>query len=83
MATIREWLDTAGFDWNSGKIIWQRTEYNEYPGWESPVDACFIPKDHHILDEVFDDGFGGSECPRFIAEDDKTFYFPAQYDGTT
>ena len=36
-----------------------------------------------ILEKEFDYGYGGPECPRFVAEDTDYIYFPDQYDGAT
>ena len=90
MATIREWLDAEGFDWPNGKIVYhevgERDEEDDYaspPGWASAVKAEFIDGTHPILDKEFDDGYGGPECPRFIATDGVRLYFPRQYDGAT
>jgi len=84
MATLREFLDQAHFDWNTGKIIVQLTEEEDgSQGWNTPVSAKWIEKDDPILDKKFSDGFGGPECPRFIAEDAESLYFPYQYDGAT
>ena len=89
MATIREWLNKAGFDWRTGRIIFQETYYcdtlerHDTPGWASPEGAREITADDPILDYEFDDGFGAPECPKFIAEDRDRFFFPAQYDGAT
>ena len=91
MATIREWLDGSGFDWESGKIIHQgtRNEWDEdeecelYPGWSPPTGAKVITRDHAILDKQFNTGFGGPDCPRFVARDPVAIYFPGQYDGST
>ncbi len=82
MATMRKWLNKRKFDWENGLIIIQETE-GDYPGWEKPINAYEVGKDDPILDKKFHDGFGGPECPRFIASDDKCIYFPEQYDGST
>ena len=82
VATIAGWLNEAGFDWESGTIIWQDTGTDE-PGWASMKSARKIPPDHPILTKEFDSGFGRAECPRFIAEDRERLYFPSQYDGKT
>lgn len=81
--TIREWLTEAGFDFAAGRILWQDTGEDSSPGWATPTAAAFIPADHAILDKAFDSGYGGSECPRFVAEDAVAIYFPSQYDGST
>jgi hypothetical protein len=83
MTTIKEWLTGAGFDWETGKIIWQQTNFGDCPGWSYPIAAYRIESDHSILGQEFNCGFGGPECPRFIAKDSKFIYFPAQYDGST
>ena len=82
MATIREWLNEAGFNWEKGTIIYQPTE-GDCPGWNSPLSAAVIMPNHPILTKEFDERDGGPRCPRFIAEDDEAIYFPAQYDGST
>ncbi|HUV67098.1 MAG TPA: hypothetical protein VMW24_24635 [Sedimentisphaerales bacterium] len=87
MATIREWLLEAGFAFKEGRIIWQPVSAEAYsPGWcgtNGIMDGQEVGWDHDILDHEFDSGFGAPECPRFIAEDDTTMYFPRQYDGAT
>jgi len=84
MATIREWLDYSGFDWERGEILWQEVTAGDYcPGWGTPKTGMMIDKTHSILDEEFDDGFGAPRCPRFLARDNRRIYFPYQYDGST
>lgn len=83
MATIREKLDRQGFDWETGRIIIQTVEPDRYPGWAKPTGAYVAAADDPILDQEFDDGFGGPKCPRFVAEDATAIYFPYQYDGAT
>ena len=82
MATIKQWLEDYGFDFDKGRIIYQETDY-PYPGWCDPDRAMYIPTDHPILTTEFDNGYGGPNCPRFIAEDTEAIYFPVQYDGAT
>ena len=84
MATIREWLNAFGFNWESGKIIYQET-CGDAPGWDEPVAARLVGHWDPILCLEFDAKWGGPECPRFVAEDDAAIYFPAQaqYDGST
>jgi hypothetical protein len=82
MANLRKWLDDEGFDWGTGRILWQKVASGA-PGWSSPVGAKIIDFTDKILDHEFDDGFGSPECPRIIAEDFGAIYFPSQYDGAT
>jgi hypothetical protein len=83
MATLREWLDKENFDWDSGRILYQETKGNNFPGWDSVIAAQFINFEDSILSEDFHDGFGGPNCPCIIAEDKNALYFPSQYDGAT
>jgi len=83
MSTIRAWLDEAGFDWAAGRIIWHDTGAGGSPGWSEAVGAREVSADDTILRREFDSGYGGPECPRFIAFDAKRIYFPWQYDGAT
>ena len=84
MVTVIEFLDALGFDWESGRIIVHKTEDNKSPGWSTACGAkIYTSKDAAILREQFDNGYGGPECPRFIAEDKDAIYFPAMYDGST
>jgi len=82
MATIRGWLNDSGFNWEKGVIVHQPTE-SSCPGWGSPISAEIVGINDRVLDHDFHTGFGGPECPRFVAEDDMAFYFPCQYDGAT
>lgn len=89
MATIRAWLNDANFDWGykEAKIIYHPIKpedgYTLSPGWEQASSREEIDASHSILDKEFDDGFGGPNCPRFIAYDELFIYFPAMYDGST
>jgi hypothetical protein len=91
MATLRKWLDRNGFDWATGRIIYQPVDgYDEEqpswgtsPGWEHPSGAREIAPDDPLLDLEFDTSYGGPQAPRFIAADGERLYFPAQYDGST
>ena len=81
MATIRKWLDALDFDWSTGIVLHQPTP-GETPGWAHTVEpTCVMPDE--VLDQEFDDGFGGPQCPRFVAYDHAFVYFPSQYDGAT
>lgn len=83
-ATLRGWLNEAGFDWESGLIVWQDTGEDNYPGWHTPeAPGVVITKDHEVLDRKFYCGYGGPECPRIFAQDKNAIYFPGQYDGST
>ncbi len=85
MATLREWLTNAGFDWDTGTIIYQEIGDDEnYPGWASELKCgSKIPNTAPILDHKFSCGFGGPMCPRILAKDRKAVYFPSKYDGST
>jgi len=82
-ATLKYWLDSLGFDWASGRIIYQHTEEGCAPGWTSPESAEQIASDHVILTTEFDCRSGAPKCPRIVAEDKDAIYFPSQYDGAT
>jgi hypothetical protein len=83
IVTLRKELTGAGFDWKTGKIIYQESDNADSPHWGDPISAQYIEQTHPLLDQEYDCGHGGPECPRFIAEDDKALYFPSQYDGAT
>lgn len=87
MATLREWLNELGFDWENGIIVYQPvTEDAWCPGWAGDDEFLpprIIPRNHPILDEEFDNGYGAPECPRIVAEDKERVYFPVQHDGAT
>jgi hypothetical protein len=82
MITLRRELEELGFDWDSGKILYQKT-IDFAPGWDEPRDAEYIAATHPILDEEYSRDYGAPTCPRFVAEDKEAFYFPSQYDGAT
>ena len=83
MTTLRLLLDEKGFNWPQGLIIYHEIKSVFAPGWGSAIKAQAIPSDHYILDKEFDDGYGSPQCPRFIAKDDASLYFPAQCYGAT
>lgn len=93
MATLRQWLDKEGFDWDTGVIVAHTLKEDSYsPGWGSGNGAFKFDfrdktqldgKHNELLDHVFDCGYGAPEAPRFVAEDKNRFYFPVQYDGST
>lgn len=83
--TLRKWLDKAGFDWSSGRIVYhygkdQAVCDSQYCDVEARIEIGWA---HPILDKEFDRGYGGAECPAIIAKDAKALYFPDQYDGST
>lgn len=86
MATIREWLDEAGFDWEASQIVYQETtgwEWIDFPGHPAPdfctrgdvVVARVAYKDDPILDAYFNDR-AYDHAPRFIANDGRAIYIP-------
>ena len=83
MTNVKKMLDLLGFDWDSGKIIWQRVDNDSCPGWGTPACAEIIAHDHDILVKEFSDGYGSPKCPRIVAEDKAAIYFPIMYDGNT
>lgn len=83
MATLRGFLDVAGFDWKAGRIIYHPTDGSS-PGWaDLDGDPVELTPDAKVLDQEFYSGYGGPECPRFVAFDKDQAYFPYQYDGST
>jgi len=82
MATLRAWLNEAGADFDNLRIVYQAVDGGS-PGWGTPISSELIDTNHPILDKIFHPGYGGPECPRIIADDDKRLYFPSQYDGST
>jgi hypothetical protein len=86
MTTLREQLKAAGFEFSDdAEILWQPVSGDSRcPGWAHELkQAIIIDNNHKILDHEFRDGFGGPECPRFVAKEKNYLYFPAQYDGST
>lgn len=82
MATIREWLKNENFDFENGRIIVHAVSGNS-PGWRHGERQMTNEEVEDILNREFSSGFGGPQCPRFVAEDDEKIYFPSQYDGAT
>lgn len=85
MATIREWLENNGFDFETGTIVYQPTTGSS-PGCsydEEIQQGVIVGKAHVILDREFNNGYGSPQCPRFFARDNDAVYFPVQYDGMT
>jgi len=78
MDTIRKYLTQSGFDFENGKIIIQNGT-----GWSEGGNGRYVKPDDPILDIEFSSGYGGPDCPRYVAQDKKKIYFPWQYDGAT
>jgi len=83
MATIRKWLDEAGFDWATGKIVCQQATVGSAMQPHSVEDGQVVAHNALILDEEFVASRRGSGSPRFVARDWRAVYFPVQYDGST
>lgn len=85
MATLREWLTEAGFNWRKSNIIYKK--------YERRILVCTyhfkLPEQignkimNDMLDRKFSDGYGSAQCPSIIAKDEKRIYFPGTYDGMT
>lgn len=83
MATLREWLQEAGFPFGEPGTWILHQEADSYPGWNNDGQIREITHEDKVLDEVFECGFGGPQAPRIAAGDGKFIYHPAQYDGST
>ena len=86
MTTWRKWFHDAEADWATLQIVYQATIDYDAPGrafGDGLSAAVQILHDHEVLDQEFDDGFGGPEAPRIVAMDANFIYFPCQYDGAT
>ena len=85
MANLQKWLDDAGFDWATGEVFVQFGEDGKHlTGWDDKVsETRKVERGDPVLALTFDAGFGGPECPRFVARDGEAIYFPWQYDGAT
>lgn len=83
--TLRKWLDAAGFDWANGRIVLHADEDGKpcTGSYSHPQTVGFIDRDHPVLDQAFDSGYGSPECPSIVARDGRAMYFPSQYDGST
>jgi len=82
---VRELLDMLGFDWATGRIVYQATT-GYSPGCSDGKDIAAgieIGTQHPILDEQFYAGYGSAWCPRIIARDNEAIYIPVQYDGAS
>ena len=78
--TVRDWLESAGFDPENGVIVLHEWGRN-YPYKAKTAEIVTI--DDPRLAKEFDSGYGSPECPPFIAKDNKAIFFPSQYDGAT
>ncbi len=85
MTTLRKELTAAGFGWNTGKIVCQiPKEISRLNSWPEDYNYFgFIELDDPVLDLEYNDGFRGSECPLFIANDKHYLYISGVYDGST
>ena len=83
MATLRAWLDEAGFDWKNGEIIIQEIDSADAPGWATPIKTRVLSPYDPIMVQFFTDDSGSPQCPRVVAKDKSNIYFPSQYDGAT
>ena len=97
MAILRRELQKVGFDFASGRILYQQVDYIspgllsaalsalfELLGWADKKEVGEIIEidfDHPILDFDFDNDYGDFGMPRFVAEDKDKIYFPCEYDG--
>ncbi len=83
MAILRRELQKVGFDFASGRILYQQVD-DISPGWADKNEVGEIIEidfDHPILDFDFDNDYGDFGMPRFVAEDKDKIYFPCEYDG--
>lgn len=90
--TLREYLDKAGFDWETGTIVIQKATpqdwWDEDDGYyeSSPIYEWdkFTGKIVKTEDSALSEDLGAwSPLPKFVARDKEFIYFPAQYDGAT
>lgn len=78
--TLRELLTEAEFNWNEGRIVYQRVK-ELLPGnacKHSVCDTVEIQKNHPVLDWRPKNS-GGMRLPRVVAFDAKKIYFPVGY----
>jgi len=78
--TLRELLTEAAFNWDEGRIIYQRVR-QPLPGNACAHNICDtveIQKDHPVLDWRPKQP-GGMKLPRIVAFDSKRIYFPVGY----
>lgn len=83
LATIRQWLQDAGFDFEAGTIVYHQVESEHRGPGQSDAICAISPMPDDILDKEFEDGYGVTRCPRFFARCGDWIFFPAQYDGAT
>jgi len=83
MTTLRALLKKAGFNPNRGRIIHQTTSNEDIPGKAKIVSARIIDWRDDILDREFELECKAPTCPRIVAEDERSFYFPSWINNHT
>ena len=78
---LRYELNQQKFDWESGRIIYQTPENKGDTMFSKYKKVEFLEKDSTILDEEFENEFGGCTYPPIIVEDKDFIYFVVVYDG--
>lgn len=79
--TIRKLLDDEGFDWTTGIIILQETDYPDNPGLGETTGTVELSVDNAYLDQTFSQHRHRLACPRFVARDATAYYIPATLAG--
>ena len=74
-------MDDEGFDWTTGTIILQETDYPDNPGLGETTSTVELSADHAYLDKAFSQNRHRLACPRFIARDATAYYVPATLAG--
>lgn len=81
--TIRKYLDACDFDWTTGRVfVAGRKKHGGYYTTDDEAQPM-RPATDEDLDYSFYGGFGGNECPAYIAYDNVAVYFSLEYDGAT
>lgn len=80
--TLRIMLLQEGFSFETGKVVYHKTEGSD-PSSGEVIERRLLESDDPILDKVFYSSYGSPLCPRFIARDGDWLYHPVQYDGAT
>ena len=82
--TARKELNDLLFDWDTGRILYDREVKNEYGGWTSCGKPLYeISHTNQVLDRPFYAGYGGVEFPPILAYDKSHVYFIVCYDGAS